>query len=54
MKTTEELLTELLFADHYALLSHMEETLKHTVNCFSHVVKNFDLTITLKKTEVLY
>ena len=32
----------------------MEEALQHIVNCFSDAAKNFGLTISLKKTEVLY
>ena len=54
MKTIEELITELLFADDCALLAHTEETLQHIVNRFSDAAKNFGLTISLKKTEVLY
>ena len=53
-KTNEELITELLFADDCALLAHTEEALQHVVNCFSDVAKKFGLTISLKKTEVLY
>ena len=53
-KTIEELITELLFADDCALLAHMEEALQHIVNHFSDAAKNFGLTISLKKTEVLY
>ena len=32
----------------------MEEALQHIINCFSDAAKNFGLTISLKKTEVLY
>ena len=53
-KTIEELITDLLFADDCALLAHTEEALQHIVNCFSDAAKNFGLTISLKKTEVLY
>ena len=53
-KTIEELITELPFADDYALLAHTEETLQHIVNRFSDAAKNFGLTISLKGTEVLY
>ena len=53
-KTIEELITELLFADNYALFTHMEEALQHKVNCFSDAAENFGLTISLKETEVLY
>ena len=53
-KTTQELITELLFADDCALLTHMEEALQHITNRFSDAAKNFGLTISLNKTEVLY
>ena len=53
-KTIEELTTELLFAQNCALLAHTEEALQHIVNRFSDAAKNFDLTISLKKTEVLH
>ena len=53
-KTSEELITELLFADDCALPSHMEEALQYIVNRFSDAAKNFGLTIYLKKTEELY
>ena len=54
MKTIKELITELLFAGGCALLAHTEEALQHIVKCFSDAAKNFSLTISLKKTEVLY
>ena len=53
-KTIEDLITELLFADDCALLAHMEEASQHIVNRFSDAAKNFGLTISLKKTEMLY
>ena len=53
-KTIEKLIIELLFADDCALLAHTEETLQHIVNRFSHAAANFGLTISLKKTDVLY
>ncbi len=53
-KTIEELIIELLFADDCALLAHSETTLQHIVNCFSSAAKAFGLTISLKKTEVIY
>ena len=52
-KTIEEPITELLFADSCALLAHTEKALHHVVNRFSDAAKNFGLTISLKKTEVL-
>ena len=54
MKTFKELITELLFAEDCPLLAHTEEALQHIVNHFSDAAKNFGLTISLKKTEMLY
>ena len=54
METIEELITKLLFADNCAFLAHTEEALQYIVNRFSDAAKNFGLTISLKKTEVLY
>ena len=53
-KTIEEFITELQLADDCALLAHTEEALQHIVNRFSDTAKNFGLTISLKKTEVLH
>ena len=53
-KTIEELITELPFADDCALLAHTEEALHHIVNRFSDAAKNFGLTTSPKKIEVLY
>ena len=53
-KTIEELIIELLFADNCALLAHTEEAQQHIANRFSDAAKSFGLTISLKKTEVLY
>ena len=52
-KTIAEHNIELLFADDCTLLAHMEEALQHIVKRFSDAAKNFGLTISLKKTEVL-
>ena len=52
-KTTEELITELPSADDCALLAHTEGALPHIVNRVYDAAKNFGLTISLKKTEVL-
>ena len=49
-----ELITDLPFADDCVHLAHTEETLQHIVNRFSDAANNFGLTISLKKTEVLY
>ena len=53
-KTTVELITELLFADDCALLAHTEEALQHIVKRFSEAAMNFGVTISLKKTELMY
>ena len=53
MKTVDELITELLFADDCALLAHTGEVLQHIVNRFTDAAKNFGLTISLKKSETL-
>ena len=53
-KTTEEFITELLFVDDCALLAHTQEAVLQIVNRFSEAAKNFCLTISLKKTGVLY
>ena len=53
-KTIEELITQLLFADDCAVLAHAEEALQHIVNRFSDASENSGLTISLRKTEVLY
>ncbi|XP_076467574.1 uncharacterized protein LOC143298579 [Babylonia areolata] len=53
-KTTEELILELLFADDCALLAHAEEALQLVVNHFADAARAFGLTISLKKTEVMY
>ena len=53
-KTTERNITELLFADDCALLAHTEEALQLIVSRFSAAAKAYGLTISLKKTEVIY
>ena len=53
-ETTEELTTELLFADDCALLAHTEEAFRHIVNRFSDAEKNFGPAIGLNKNEVLH
>ena len=53
-KTIEEVITEPLFADDCTLLANTEEALQHIVNHISDAAKNLGLTISLKKTEVLY
>ena len=53
-ETTEELTTELLFADDCALLAHTEEAFRHIVNRFSDAEKNLGPAIGLNKNEVLH
>ena len=53
-KTMEQLIMELLFADECALLAHTEVALQNPVDHFSEASKAFELTISLKKTEVLF
>ena len=53
IKTSRNSSLSLLFADDCALLAHTEEALQHIVNPFSDAAKNFSLTFSLKKTEVL-
>ena len=53
-KTLEQLILDLLFADDCALLAHTEEALQTVVNHFAKAAKAFGLTISLKKTEVLF
>ncbi|KAK2573141.1 RNA-directed DNA polymerase from mobile element jockey [Acropora cervicornis] len=53
-KTLEQLILDLLFADDCALLAHTEEALQTVVNRFAKAAKAFGLTISLKKTEVLF
>ena len=47
------LIRELLFADVAALTSHSEERLQHLVDKLSHACKEFGLTISLRKTNIL-
>ena len=53
-KTIEQLIMELLFSDDCALLAHTEVALQNLVDHFSEASKAFGLTISLKKTEVLF
>ena len=53
-KTLELLIWELFFADDCALRAHTEESLQIVMNHFADAVQAFGLTISLKKTEVMY
>ena len=52
-KVFQVLIRELLFADDAALVSHTEEGLQQLVDRLSHACKEFGLTISLKKTNVM-
>ena len=52
-KVTKVLIREMLFADDAALTSHTEDGLQQLVTCLSHACKEFGLTISLKKTNVM-
>ncbi|XP_069984636.1 uncharacterized protein [Penaeus vannamei] len=49
----DKVLIRELFADDAALTSHSEEGLQHLVNKLSHACKEFGLTISLRKTNIL-
>ena len=52
-KVRRLLLREMLFADDAAIASHTQEGLQRLVNRLSHACKEFGLTISLKKTNVM-
>ena len=52
-KAYSVLLRELLFVDDAALTSHIEEGLQHLVDKLSLACKEFGLTISLRKTNIL-
>ncbi|RUS75172.1 hypothetical protein EGW08_017080 [Elysia chlorotica] len=52
-KIRRVLLRELLFADDAAVSSHTEECLQRLMDTFSHACKQFGLTISIKKTNVM-
>ena len=53
-KVREALVRDFLFADDGALAAHSEEDLQHLADCFSTTAKTIGLTISIKKTEVMY
>ena len=53
-KTREELITNLLFADDAALVTHTESAMQRLTSYFADGVQTFGLVISLKKTEVFY
>ena len=53
-KSVERLIVEALFADDCSLLAHSEADLQAIVNKFAEATHQFELTISIKKTEVLH
>ena len=49
----EVLIRDMLFADDAAVVAHTQEGLQSLMDCFSQACKDFGLTISLKKTNVL-
>ena len=52
-KVTEVYVREMLFADDAALTAHSGEALQRLVDRFAHAYREFGLTISLKKTNVI-
>ncbi len=52
-KVRRVLIREMLFADDAALVSHTEESLQRMISSFSQACKDFGLTISLKKTNIM-
>ena len=52
-KVTEVYVREMLLADEAAFTAHSGEALQRLINCFAHACREFGLTISLKKTNVI-
>ena len=52
-KVRRVLIREMLFADDVALVAHTEEALQRMINSFSQARKDFGLTISLKKNNIM-
>ena len=52
-KVQEVLIREMLFADDAALVAHSEEALQRLITRFADACREFGLTISLKKTEIM-
>ena len=52
-KVRKVLIRDMLFADDAAVATHTQEELQSLMDCFSQAYKDFGLTISLKKTNVL-
>ena len=53
-RTSKVLIRDLLFADDCALLAHTLDDIQAITNAFARSARRFGLTISLKKTEVIY
>ena len=53
-KVTSALVRDLLYADDCAIVAHSEEDLQQLTTSLSEATKRFGLTISIKKTEVLF
>ena len=53
-KVKEVMIRDFLFADDCALNASTEAAMQHETDCFSKACDNFGLTISTKKTEVMY
>ena len=53
-KVKETVIRDFLFADDCALNASTEQKMQHEMDCFSRACDNFGLTISTKKTEVMY
>ena len=54
IRTSKLLIKDLLFADDCALLAHTIDDIQAITNAFARSARRFGLTISLKKTEVMY
>ena len=52
-KVRKDLIRDMMFADQAAVATHTQEELHSLMDCFSQACKDFGLTISLKKTNVL-
>ena len=52
-KVRKVLIRDMLFPDDAAVVTHTQEELQSLMDCFSHACKDFGLTISLKKTNVM-
>lgn len=53
-KVMEALIRDLLFADDCGLFTHTTEDMQVLMNCFADACRRFGLTISIKKTQVMY